>query len=74
VTTLTPAPGEASVNYTLSSTAGTPTETSSSGGTVTLSTLTANTNATGSFALTFGAANALNGTFNATFCPAGVEP
>ena len=72
-TSATPAPGEASVNYTLSSTSGVPVETASSGGTVTLSTITPTTNATGSFALHFGANN-LNGTYDATYCPGGHEP
>ena len=72
-TSMTPAPGEASVNYTLSSTSGTPAETFSSAGFVTLTALRANTFATGSFDLTF-AADKLAGTFNATFCPGGHEP
>lgn len=73
VTTLTPAPGEASVNYTLSATSGTPAETISSGGSVTLAALNTNNDATGSFALMF-TTRGLDGTFNANFCPDGVEP
>ncbi|MGH7284273.1 MAG: hypothetical protein ACRELY_22325 [Polyangiaceae bacterium] len=73
VTTLTPAPGEASVNYTLSSTTGTPNEIGASGGTLTLSTLSAGATATGSFALMFGADH-LTGTFDAIYCPGGHEP
>jgi hypothetical protein len=73
VTTLTPAPGEASVNYTLSSQSGTPKEQGSTAGTVTLTKLTPNTSATGSFSLTFGAST-LTGTFDAVFCPGGHEP
>ena len=70
---LTPAPGEASVNYTLSSTSGTPVETSSSGGTVTLTTIADKVNVTGSFALKFGTKD-LAGTYDAVFCPGGHEP
>ncbi|MDB4993558.1 MAG: hypothetical protein JWM74_990 [Myxococcaceae bacterium] len=73
VTTVTPAPGEASVNYTLSSTAGTPKETGSSGGSVTLEALAASTSAQGRFSLQFGASK-LDGTFDAVFCPGGHEP
>jgi len=69
----TPAPGQASVNYTLTSQTGTPGEVISSGGTVTLSALKASTSATGSFDLQFGA-NALKGAFMATYCATGVEP
>jgi hypothetical protein len=72
VTTATPAPGEASINYTLSSVSGAPVETSASGGTVTLSSL-ASQQAQGQFALKFGG-NSLNGTFAAAFCPGGHEP
>jgi hypothetical protein len=73
VTTLTPAPGEASVNYTLSSTTGTPKEDGSTMGTVTLTTLTPNVSAKGSFTLTFGTSS-LSGSFDAVFCPGGHEP
>lgn len=73
VTTLTPAPGEASVNYTLSSTTGTPKEDGSSMGTVTLTTLTPNVSAKGSFTLAFGTSS-LSGSFDAVFCPGGHEP
>jgi hypothetical protein len=73
VTTLTPAPGEASVNFTRSSTSGTPMEVFGSGGSVTLSTLQANTAASGTFSLMFGA-QAVSGTFNAMYCPGGHEP
>lgn len=73
VSTLTPAPGEASVNYTLSSTTGTPKEDGSTGGTVTLTALTPNTSAKGSFMLTF-ASGPLTGTFDAVYCPGGHEP
>lgn len=79
VTTATPAPGEASVNHTLSSAldggksdAGS-VETPSKSGTVTLSALTATKSASGSFALVFGANN-ISGTYSAVFCPGGVEP
>jgi hypothetical protein len=69
----TPAPGEASVNHTVSSTSGTPVEGAATGGTVTLTALNAGTNTTGSFALQFGANN-LTGTFDAAWCANGVEP
>lgn len=73
VTTLTPASGEAAVNYTLSSTMGTPKEDGSTAGSVTLTTLTPNTSATGSFTLAF-ASGPLSGTFDAVYCPGGHEP
>lgn len=73
VTTLTPAPGEASVNYTLSSQTGTPNEMGASGGTVTLDTIQAQLTATGTFNVHFGQ-NALTGKFAATYCPGGHEP
>lgn len=73
VTTLTPAPGEASVNLTRSSTSGTPVEVSGSGGSVMLTVLEPHTSATGTFSLMFGAA-AVSGTFNALYCPGGHEP
>jgi hypothetical protein len=72
-TSATPAPGEASVNYTLSSQTGTPAEMISNGGTVTLSTLTPTTTATGSFNITF-SSGSLMGTFAAAYCPGGHEP
>ena len=72
VTTTTPAPGEASVNYALSSTAP-PIEITAASGGVTLTTLTPNAVAGGSFDLRFGG-NALSGTFDAAFCLAGHEP
>ncbi|MEO8901379.1 MAG: hypothetical protein ABI627_07625 [Polyangiaceae bacterium] len=72
VTTKTPAPGEASVNYTFS-TAANATETSASDGTVTLSALNANRNVTGSYSLQFGT-TLLDGAFDAVYCAGGVEP
>lgn len=74
VTTATPAPGEAAVNYTLSSTTGTPVETASRSGTITLATIAAMGPATGSFNLVFIGTDHLMGHFNATFCPGGHEP
>ena len=68
-----PAAGEAQVNYTLSLTSGTPMESFSTSGSVTLNKVRATTSATGSFDLMFGV-NALKGTFQATFCAAGREP
>lgn len=73
VTTLTPAPGEASVNFTLSSTSGTPKEEGSTGGTVTLTAAMPGVSATGSFMLTFGTST-LSGSFDAAFCSGGHEP
>ena len=74
VTTPTPAPGEAAINYTLSSTAGTPVETGSRSGTVTLSTIAPMGPATGAFNLGFVGTDHLMGHFNATFCPGAHEP
>jgi hypothetical protein len=68
-----PATGQAVVNYTLSKMVGTPAETVGSGGTVTVTAIAAGKDITGSFALTFGA-DSLDGTFDAVFCPGGVEP
>jgi hypothetical protein len=73
VTTQTPAPGEAAVNYTLSATSGTPTEQAGSGGTVTLTKTVAGVSAAGSFALNF-ATSKIAGTFDAAFCAGGHEP
>jgi hypothetical protein len=73
VTTPTPAPGEASVNYTLSSTSGTPMEQGSSAGKVTLTSLTPASTAKGAFMLTFGTST-LSGSFDAVYCPGGHEP
>ena len=72
VTTKTPAPGEAAVNYN-SNASGAAVETSITGGTVTLTGLKAKTSAAGSYALTFGTTH-INGTFDATYCAGGVEP
>lgn len=69
-----PGPGEASVNYTLSSRRGTPVETSSRGGAVTLAALSAGARATGRFALTFPGGGTLDGTFDAIWCAGGHEP
>ena len=68
-----PAMGEAAVNYTLSSQSGTPVETQSKSGAVTLETLTAMGPATGTFDLTF-ANGSLKGTFAAAWCAIGREP
>jgi hypothetical protein len=65
--------GEASVNYTLTSTSHTPMEQISSGGSVVLSTVVPMSHVTGSFSLNF-ATESLTGTFNATYCPGGSEP
>jgi hypothetical protein len=68
-----PSAGQAQVNYAMSTTVGTPVESFSTSGSVTLSTIVANTSASGSFDLAFGA-NALKGTFSATYCAVGREP
>ncbi len=73
VTTATPAPGEASVNYTLSSTSSTPKETGATRGSVTLSSIVASASAKGTFALEFGS-NKTSGSFDAVYCPGGQEP
>ncbi len=73
VTTVTPAPGEVSVNYTLSSTSTTPKEMGSSGGSLVLESLMAGTSASGTFDIKFGA-NSLLGKFDAIFCAGGREP
>jgi hypothetical protein len=72
--TANPATGQAVVNYTLSKTAVPSLETPSGGGTVTLSTIVPATNITGSFDLTFSNGDTLRGSFNAVYCPGGVEP
>lgn len=74
VSSLPTAPsGDASVNYTLSSTTGTPVETIGTSGSVTFTTLTGGASATGSFTIGF-AGSSLTGTFDAAFCAAGREP
>ena len=73
VKTATPATGEAVVNATLSSTSATPSETSGSGGTLSLAQLRAKQMATGTFDLPFASEN-LSGSFNAAYCPEGHEP
>ncbi|HET6283774.1 MAG TPA: hypothetical protein VFH73_22665 [Polyangia bacterium] len=66
-----PAAGEAQVNYTLSG--ANPTESFSTSGTTAIVKVTAMSTLSGSFDLLFGA-NALKGTFEATYCAAGREP
>ncbi len=70
---VTPAQGQASVNFTVSSTAATPVESASNGGTVQLDTLDPAKLASGSFDLQF-TDGTLKGTFAATWCPEGHEP
>jgi hypothetical protein len=72
-TSAQPATGEANVNYTLSTTTGTPAETVSKSGIVTLDAIKDGTSASGSFDLTFPNGSA-TGTFDAAYCPAGHEP
>ncbi|MCA9617894.1 MAG: hypothetical protein KC731_02665 [Myxococcales bacterium] len=69
----TPAEGEADVNYTLTSTAGTPSEISAVSGSVALTDFTADTSAAGSFDLTF-PSGSLTGSFDGAWCPDGHEP
>ena len=73
-TSMTPAPGEAAVNYTLSSQAGTPKETLGSSGNIVLTTRTAMMSATGTFMIDFGGGDTLKGSYNAPYCPGGHEP
>jgi hypothetical protein len=73
VKTLTPATGEAVVNTTISSTSATPSETSGSGGTLTLTDLQDKQTAAGTFDLLF-ASDGLHGSFSAAYCPEGHEP
>ena len=73
VKTPTPALGEAVVNVTISSASATPSETSGSGGTLSLTRLQAKQTATGTFDLLFASEN-LSGSFNAAYCPEGHEP
>lgn len=70
---VTPAQGQASVNFTVSATTSTPVESSSDGGAVQLDTLDPEKLAQGSFDLQF-TAGTLKGTFAATWCPEGHEP
>lgn len=73
VKSATPKAGEASVNHTLSKTTPPSAESPGTAGTVTIATINAGKNITGSFDVKFNA-DALTGTFDATFCPGGVEP
>jgi hypothetical protein len=72
-TSAQPATGEASVNYTLSAMTGTPAETVSKSGSVTLDAITDGTSANGSFDLSF-PNGSVTGTFDAAYCPNGHEP
>jgi len=72
VTTKTPAPGEAAVNYSIND-SGNAVETSGSGGLVTIASLNAGRNVTGKYDLTFGA-TVIGGAFDAAYCAGGVEP
>ncbi|MCB9778913.1 MAG: hypothetical protein H6742_10150 [Alphaproteobacteria bacterium] len=69
----TPGPGEADVNYTLSSTTGTPAEISADSGAIVVDS-TDGDGAVGSFELVFATGDTLTGTFDATPCPTGSEP
>ena len=70
---LTPGPGEATCNHSLSHAGAASVEVSAQTGTVTLSTIVDSKSATGSFRLSF-SGGSLNGTFNAGYCDIGVEP
>ncbi|MEP7125252.1 MAG: hypothetical protein ABJE95_30255 [Byssovorax sp.] len=72
-TGVTPAQGEASVNFTVTSKTATPIENGSNGGFVQLDTLDAGKLAKGSFDLQF-SDGMLKGTFSAEWCPGGTEP
>ena len=65
--------GESDVNYTLSSTTGTPGETTADSGDVVIDTADGGA-ATGSFDLTFPSGDTLVGTFDASPCAQGNEP
>lgn len=65
--------GDASVNYTLTSTSATPAEVSAIGGSVTL-TAVADDGAQGEFDLMFENGDSLAGSFDAAPCPGGHEP
>ncbi len=68
------APHEASVNYSITSLdGGVSAETISSGGTATLSRVSAGVDTVGTFSVKFGAAT-VAGTFDAAFCAGGTEP
>jgi hypothetical protein len=69
----TPAQGDASVNFTVTSTAATPAENGSNAGFVQLDTLDAAKQAKGSFDLQF-PDGTLKGTFSAEWCADGTEP
>ena len=73
VKSATPKAGEASVNHSLSKSTPPSVESPGTGGTVTVSTINAGKDILGSFAINF-SADMLTGTFDATFCPGGVEP
>jgi hypothetical protein len=72
-TGVTPSQGDASVNFTVTSTTVTPVENGSNGGFVQLDTLEAGSRAKGSFDLQF-KDGTLKGTFSAEWCPDGTEP
>ena len=69
----TPGPGESDTNYTLTSTAGTPSETGATSGGVAIDSADPGA-ATGSFDLTFPSGDTLSGTFDAAPCSQGHEP
>ena len=67
------ASGESLVNFTLSSTSGTPSEVTSKSGSVVLESLAAHSSAAGSFDLIF-PDGTFQGSFSAAWCPGGHEP
>lgn len=68
-----PSGGESDVNYTVTSTSGTPSEVSATAGSVTVDALTDGTSAGGQFDLTF-PGGTVTGAFSAAFCADGREP
>jgi hypothetical protein len=68
-----PATGEADVNYTVTSTSGTPSEVSATGGSVVVEQFLADEAADGTFDLTI-PGGTVSGTFHATYCATGREP
>lgn len=68
-----PATGEADVNYTVTSTSGTPSEVSATAGNVTVEQFFTDEAADGAFDLTI-PGGSVSGTFHATYCATGREP
>lgn len=73
-TSMTPAPGEATVNQSLTAGATASAETSGSGGTIMVTSIVDKQSVAGTFNLTFTGGKTFTGSFNAGFCDVGVEP